>query len=443
MSHRVCRTAAALVIAATAVASCSKNSPTTPTPSSPRATLSITSISAAGSRVVEGGYGYRVVIHLRESGGVAATIKFIDLTFMSGSNTVMTARFDQTIPSTGNMTPANGVADTRELVATDTSTSHPYAETVVAKVTYTDTSTVESTVTGSVGVPPLSDPPPPTSYTLRGIITEQGTDRGLEGARVEALNGANAGKATLTDAAGAYTLTGLSAETFRMRASAPGFDYGEQNVTVPDITRADLALKRTAPAACAYTITPSGTLDVSFGAGQFAFTITRTSGSCAWQASTNVSWISLGGSSGAGDAALTFAYQPNALFVPRSGVITVEWTGGSAQLTVRQAPETGFCRNVTVSVIGGQNPIAAPAAGGTYSVSITPEAGTPPGACGSWTASAGPEISYPGGTNTGPTPGSVTFVVSANGTGVSRTLTLNLTIAGKGAIGSITVNQSP
>ena len=122
-----------------AAAGCSsKSSPTTPTPSASHASVSITSISVGGSRAVEGGYGYRVVLHLRESGGMAATIKSVDLTFMDGSNAIMTSHFEQMIPATGNITPANGVADTRELVATDANLTHPYAGSVNARVTYTE-----------------------------------------------------------------------------------------------------------------------------------------------------------------------------------------------------------------------------------------------------------------------------------------------------------------
>jgi hypothetical protein len=325
------------------------------------------------------------------------------------------------------------------MVATDGNAAHAFADGVVAKVTYTDTSAVEAAANGSAAVPPLNEPPPAQTYTLRGIITEQGTDRGIEGARVEAVNGANGGKATLTDAAGAYTLTGLVAEAFRMRASATSFDAGEQNVTVPDTTRADMALKRTASAPCSYTTTPAGTVNVSFPAGQFAFTITRTSGTCAWQASTNASWISLGGSSGSGDTSLIFSYQSNSTFVGRSGVITVEWSGGSTQLTVVQGPESpAFCRGVTVTV-NGQNPLAVPAAGGGFTASITPEPGTPPGACGPWTATPSAGIAL--GITTGPTPGSFTFTVQPNGSPSGRALSINVSISG-GPSAVLTVNQS-
>jgi Carboxypeptidase regulatory-like domain/Putative binding domain, N-terminal len=440
MGFRRCFAAATLATAVAAVASCSSKSPATPTPTPTHANVTITSMTVSSARGSEGGYAYRTVLHLRETGGAAATIKAVDLTYMQGSTTIITSHFDQPISATANVVPAGGVADTRELVTTDTNASHPIADTVNARVTYTDATAADLSVSGSAAVPPVSEPPPAQTYTLRGIITEQGTDRGIEGARVEALNGANAGKATLTDTAGSYTLSGLVGETFRMRASASGFDPGEQNVTVPEITRADLALKRTTPAACAYTVTPSGTVDVSFQGGQFAFTISRTSGTCAWQASTNVTWISIGGTSGSGDATLTFTYQPNASFVGRIGVITVDWGTGSVQLTVRQAAESpAFCRIVTVTV-GGQNSISVPAAGNTYTASITPEAGTPPGACGAWTATASTGIAFTGLT-TGPTPGSVTFTVQPNSGTTPRALSVNVSISG-GPSAVLNISQS-
>lgn len=438
--------AGVLLVACAAVAGCSTSPPATPTPTRPaanRASVSITSMSVAAARATEGGYGYRVVLHLKESAGMAATIKAVDLTFMNGANVVTSSHFDSPIPSTNNVTPANGAADTRELVTTDTAASHPYAASVSARVTYTDVSAVESSVNGSADVPALNEtsPGPATSnYTLRGVITEQGTDRGLEGARVETLNGANAGKATLTDAAGGYTLTGLIGETFRMRASMTGFDSGEQNVTVPDTTRADLALRRTPPAAsaCAYTVTPSDAVNVSFAADQFALTVTRTSGSCPWQASSDVSWISLSGTSGSGDASLMVSRQPNAFFTQRIGVITVSWAGGSAQLTVRQSGEPGFCRGVSFT-IGGQTSISVPTSGGSYNAAVTPEAGTPPGACAMWSATASSGITL-GGTS-GPTPGQVPFTVQPNGTGSPRTLTVTINIVGRGTF-AVTVNQN-
>jgi hypothetical protein len=433
---------ATLVVAIPLAAGCSKNSTPPPTSPTTRATVGIAAISVVGERASAGGYTYRVVLHLRESAGVAATISAVDLAFTNGANPVMSSHHEQTIPTTANVVPSNGAADTRELVTTDTNAAGPYATSVLAKVTYTGGTSGEATVNGSAAVPALSEPPPPVTYTLRGIITDQETGRGIEGARVEALNGANAGKATLTDNAGAYALTGLLAENFRMRASAVGYDQGEQNVTVPDITRADLALRRPVTSSCAYTVAPTGILDVPRAGGQFGVTITRTSGTCAWQATTDVSWITLVTTSGNGDATLSFAYLPNATFVGRIGVVRVAWSGGSAQLTVRQPAETpAFC--LATITVNGQNPLGVPASGGQFTASIAPVAGVPPGICGPWTADTmGTAISFVGPTSGVNVPASVTFSVPANSSPTVRTMFVVINFLAGTPSALLTVNQS-
>jgi hypothetical protein len=428
----------ATLLVAIPLTACSSNSTPTPTSPTTRATVGIAAISVVGERGTAGGYTYRVVLHLRESSGMAATISAADLTFMNGANTVMSSHHEQTIPSTGNVVPANGVADTRELVTTDTNATDPYATSVLAKVTYTGGTSGEATVNGSASIPA----PPPITYTLRGIITDQDTGRGIEGARVEARNGANAGNATLTDNAGAYALTGLLAETFRMRASAVGYDLGEQNVTLPDITRADLTLRRAVTSSCAYMVAPTGILDVQRPGGQFSVTITRTSGTCAWQATTDVSWITLATTSGNGDATLSFTYLPNATFVGRIGVITVAWSGGSAQLTVRQPADTpAFC--LATITVNGQNPLGVPASGGQFTASIAPVAGVPPGICGAWTATTTPAAISFVGSSSGPNlPASVTFSVPANSSPTVRTMFVVINFLAGTPSAVLTVNQS-
>jgi hypothetical protein len=429
------------------IVSCSDKSSTAPTPPTPtppaptRAAIAVTSMSVVGERIGAAGAGqvYRVVLHLRESAGVAATIAAVDLTLMNGANIVVSSHHEQPIPATANVCPASGTADTRELITTDADAAHPYATAVQARVTYTDATAIVGTANGSADVPALSPLPTPVTYTLTGVISDP-TGRGIEGARVEILNGANGGRATTTDGAGAYALTGLVAETFRMRASATGYDAGEQNVTVPDTTRADLTL-RSSTGPCAYSVAPTGILDVSQAGGQFSLTITRTSGTCGWQATTDVSWITLGALSGSGNATLVFIYRTNTTFVGRIGTVTIEWAGGSAQLVVRQAPESpAFCR-ITVTV-GGQSTIGVPAAGGQFTASITPDPGVPPGACGTWTAFADPAITIVG-PNSGPIlPATVTFTVQPNPLPVVRSLFLTVNFATGSPSGSLVVNQS-
>jgi len=135
----------ALLVAISLTLGCSSNSTPTPTSPTTRATVGIAALSVVGERASAGGYTYRVVLHLRESAGAAATISAADLTFMNGANALMSSHHEQTIPSTGNVVPANGAADTRELVTTDTNATDPYATSVLAKVTYTGGASGEAT----------------------------------------------------------------------------------------------------------------------------------------------------------------------------------------------------------------------------------------------------------------------------------------------------------
>jgi len=431
---------------ATAVAvNCSDSSPTTPTAPTPpapsHAAIAIESLNIAGERAGASGgqYLYRTVVRLRETGGVAATITAVDLTFMSGATVLTTSHHEQPISDTANVCPASGGVDTRELVTVDAG-SHPYATTVQAKVAYRDATGMEASTSRSGDVPPLDEQPPRT-YSLSGAITDQATNRPIDSARVDVLNGVNAGVAGTTDGAGLYTLTGLVAGTLRLRASAAGYDPGEQNVTVPDIPRADFQLRKSGGTqACAYSVAPSATVNVGFSGGQFTVTITRTSGDCGWRATSDVDWITLSSSAGTGTSAVTFSYRPNAAFVGRLGSVSIEWNGGRAQVTVGQAAETpAFCRIVTVTVDGRSTIDVAPA-GGQFTARITPEPGTPPGACGNWTASASAGITLVEPT-TGPSlPASLTFVVQANPVATPRSMSVTVTVTGRTA--GLTVNQA-
>jgi hypothetical protein len=435
MLRRTFVTFAGLALSMAVVGACGKDTPATPTPPAPlHASISVSSISVTGERAASGGYTYRVVLHLRETGGAAATVSAVALTFANDAGVLTSARYDQVIPSTGNRCPANGTADTREFVTTDANAAHAFAQSVQAIVTYSDEAATAGTATGSASIPPLPSLPPVT-HTLTGVITDVSTGVGIQGARVEALNGANAGKAATTDASGAYALTGLTAETFRMRASATGYDTGEQNVTVPDIPRADMALRRTAPEPCAYTVSPTGTLNVNRGRTQSSLAITRTSGTCGWTATTDVSWISLASTSGSGNATVGFEVRDNTTFVGRIGTITVEWSGGRSQLTVTQdADIPPFCF-ATI----GNNPLSVPAAGGTYDAQIIPAPGMPPGLCSAWTATAsGPAVTIIPPTGMG---SSVKFSVAANGSTTPRTFFINVTFLGGGST-SLTINQA-
>jgi len=435
------RVIAAALTVAVAASACTKTpaAPTPPPPTTPRATIAVSSTTVTGERRADGGYNYRTVLRLTESGGATANITAVSLTFLSGTTAVLTSRFDQVVPSTGNTCPANSSVNTRELVATDSDTTHAFATTVRVEVTYGDSTATGTTATATGTIPPLG-PPPPTTYSLTGVISDPAA-KGIPNARVEVLNGDNQGKATTTDGNGAYTLTGLVAGTFRMRASADGYNPGEQNVTVPDVPRADFTLQRSS-AACNYDVSATGRINVSDIFGQFGVTLTRTSGSCTWQASTDVDWLTPRTSSGDGGTSLTYFYASNPTFVGRLGTITFSWAGGSAQLQVNQNPQPAvFC--VVTFRVGGQNPLNVPKGGGSYTADITPVPGMPPGLCASWSAAAASPITITP-PNSGPAmPAQVGFTVAANPTAARRDGMMITLTTGSGPGASLIVNQDP
>ena len=244
-------------------------SPATPTPPPAPTThtvVVVASTKVAAERRAEGGYVYRTVLHLTETAGVTANIAAVNLTFLNGTTALLTTRFDAVVPSNGNTCLARSSVDTRELVATDTTATHAFAATVRVEVTYGDLTSTGMTANATADVPPLG-PPPPSTYTLTGRISDPGSV-GIPNARVEVLNGDNAGKSTTTDGSGTYTLTELLGGAFRLRASADGYNTGEQNVTVPDVPRADFTLQRISTA-CAYTVAPTGSIFVAFWRGSF------------------------------------------------------------------------------------------------------------------------------------------------------------------------------
>jgi hypothetical protein len=230
-------------------------------------------------------------------------------------------------------------------------------------------------------VPAPDLPPPAAAFTLTGIVSDETGGHPVARATVQIVDGANAGMRSSTDGDGAYTLAGVAAGGLSLHAEAEGYESTDQRVTVSQNTRLDLRLRtiRTAPpppppsSPCAYTISPSA-LSTLWPGGSFAVAITRTSGTCSWQATPTASWITLTGSaSGTGNATLGFIVLVNGGVVAsntRFGGITITWTGGSAQLSVTQGgADPELCR-FTIGV-NGQDRLTVPSAGGQFTATVT------------------------------------------------------------------------
>lgn len=315
-----------------------------------RANLGITSLSVSGeARPV--GQAYRVTVHLHESAGMAAAIAAVDLTFTNGSIPVVSSHVDQPISDakSENVCPAGGSVDTRELVVVDDDPSHAYATSAQARVTFTDSSMAFGTVTATVGVPALP-PPPPKLFTLTGVVVDSSTNAVIAGARVEVLNGSNAGAAAVTDASGTYVMRDLVADSFRLRASANNYAGGEQDVALPANSRVDFALRGVAPR-CTYSVSPD-TMSFSHmgfpetcGLGASTCTITvTTQASCPWTVTAD-GWIFLAapvgspfsqGQSVSGTGPLQAGVGVGVNLRPCNliGSVRIRWDGGGADVRV-------------------------------------------------------------------------------------------------------------
>src|SRR5206468_2375122 len=72
----------------------------------------------------------------------------------------------------------------------------------------------------------------PTMFSLGGQVTDSGTGTGIAGALVSIVDGPNAHVATVTDASGNYSFTGLQQSGFTVNASARGYTSQSEGVTL-------------------------------------------------------------------------------------------------------------------------------------------------------------------------------------------------------------------
>src|SRR6185503_18169468 len=80
--------------------------------------------------------------------------------------------------------------------------------------------------------PTTPTPPVASTYSVTGSVTDQQSGRGIASALVRVMDGADANKAAVSDANGAYSLTGLQAGQFELNISASGYSSLSQKVTV-------------------------------------------------------------------------------------------------------------------------------------------------------------------------------------------------------------------
>jgi hypothetical protein len=125
----------------------------------------------------------------------------------------------------------------------------------------------------------------------------------------------------------------------------------------------------TQPQTCNYTLSSTSQSSTAEG-GASSVNVNQASGTCGWTAQADATWITLSNSSGSGTAALGYSVAANTSTDSRTGRITVNWTGGSSQLTVTQAAAAPPPPTTCTYTI---NPVAvtAPAAGLSAQSTVT------------------------------------------------------------------------
>ena len=95
--------------------------------------------------------------------------------------------------------------------------------------------------------PPPPPPPPPTLLTITGIVAAEEPPTAIGGARVEVVDGPDAGRNATSGEDGRYTLLALRPGQFSIRVTADGFDTQTRSVSLASDLVSDFTLRATAP----------------------------------------------------------------------------------------------------------------------------------------------------------------------------------------------------
>ena len=162
--------------------------------------------------------------------------------------------------------PSGTVGDSFPLKATATYV-HGQTEDVTSKVTWTSSNEATAEVRGaelmlvgagaceirasleqvSASTPVSVEPRPPGRSTLSGSISDNVSKRALASATVRVVDGPDAGRETLTDENGFYSLAALLQGTFTIRVTRSSYEVAETLVTLSADLHLDVGLRPLPP----------------------------------------------------------------------------------------------------------------------------------------------------------------------------------------------------
>lgn len=180
-----------------------------------------------------GAMEYTHQIRLTETGGASATITSVSFYIYSGSSLYATStdgfQGGEAWSNGNNVIPANGTLNSRLLILTDDDPTE-YGDRIEAKISYTDASSSNRSITVSANSPPRPGPPPNSKFTLSGTVRDVNGGAVIRGVNVEVRDGPNVDREADTDSAGRYSISNLTPGTFTVRAGKSG--YNSSTLTV-------------------------------------------------------------------------------------------------------------------------------------------------------------------------------------------------------------------
>jgi hypothetical protein len=209
-----------------------------------RATVVITSMDVTSEAVGATGNSQTIIFHLRETGGVGATIAAVDFMLGNGSASADTSHINSPMTDSANRLPPYGTADSRRLTANDVTGRFPYPTSVQANVSFSDDKGNTGMASGSTNVPPL---PSPSQATVTGTVTDATYGGVVPNITVKATDAAHAGKVATTNSMGSYSMTGVATGDLTLSASASGYQTSTKTATVTGDTQIDFMVLPTGP----------------------------------------------------------------------------------------------------------------------------------------------------------------------------------------------------
>lgn len=227
-----------VLVVAIAFPGCGGNegSPSSPSSSTPTTTRVIGLSGNLAFGDVQIGSNATATLTITNSGSGALTIT--GMTVTGGLSEVLAASGG----GTGTVAAGGSLNVTMRFTPTAAQT---YSGTLTVNGDQTSgTNTIGVSGTGKSGSSTPSPPTPPAgTYTLTGTVTESGAGA-LSGANIEVRDGPDAKKTTTTDSSGKYTLSGLQAGSFTLRAWKTGYSDSDKGVTLPGTSRVDYVMQK-------------------------------------------------------------------------------------------------------------------------------------------------------------------------------------------------------